>query len=127
MVPHWRITTLSLHSYTLTQPQRDPILLFWHTFSTKSARIGGWRPQQGNPEIMDPPIGCFVRVQIRGVLFHFKMAPPPSFSIRRRIDVMINTNMTFLCLSSSTSYSITVKINFHAMSIEKVFRRITDF
>ena len=42
------------------RPPWDPILSFWHTFSLKSAHVGGPRPPNGcTPplrEILDPPL-----------------------------------------------------------------------
>ena len=43
---------------------QDPILLFSHTFSPKSARIGGPRPPPLR-EILDPPLHKHVSVQLQ--------------------------------------------------------------
>ena len=32
-------------------PQQDPVLLFSHTYSPKSTRVGGHAPPKGNPRL----------------------------------------------------------------------------
>ena len=45
-----------------TRPPWDPILSFLHTFSPKSAHVGGPRPPPPPQEILDPPLDVTIRV-----------------------------------------------------------------
>ena len=69
---YWWIYIQNLPPHT---PIRDPILSFSHTFSPKSARIGGQCPPQNGSmptpprEILDPPLQI-VTLRLRRILVH---------------------------------------------------------